>query len=207
MMLNEFFDGLRVCHDPGHAEENEGCRVGDMWEKTWTLAMARDVGETLKPWGVRQMFTRQADIAVSHGRRARIAHEFGAHLSILYHANWIEDNPEAHGLITFCWTGRPRALECARQGMRCAPAELQRRHHEPAQPGGIHWTRGADTVLRPYERLGLNAVLVEFGFASNARDLEILNDASHRPSLVLTVCSMVTRMLELQALGCEPLPG
>jgi N-acetylmuramoyl-L-alanine amidase len=193
--MESLFDGLRVFSDPGHGDENLGCMIGDVHEKDWTLQMAQDVGVFLGHLGVKQLFSRQADINPGFNERADLALDFGAHLSLIHHVN-ASSNRKRSGTICYCYP-REKSLKASYQIMHCSVSGLRRRGGKIAVPGSRLWTPGAQTVLGPYEARGLDAVLIEYGFSTNERDVEILLSAKHRPSLVLSAAAGVTRMMEL----------
>lgn len=198
MTLLHFPSGLRVFVDPGHGGNNRGCLVGEMHEKEWTLAQGIDLTAALRSSAVEAMVSRSGDVGVAYSERAITAKAFGADLALLLHVDSLVTSPGSHGLVTYCWSGFDRALRIGRQIMLAAPAELNISSGTPCvQPGHPRWTRGAETVLRPYAARGIDAVLIEHGFSTNALDLEILLSEKHRPGLILAALCGVARLAEL----------
>ena len=74
--------------DAGHGGRDPGARGQDVWEKTITLAAARELKAALERTGrYRVRLTRDADVYVAHNRRVQIARDAGADLFISLHAD------------------------------------------------------------------------------------------------------------------------
>lgn len=90
-----------VVIDAGHGGRDPGARGAVGWEKTITLAAARDLKTALERTGrYRVRLTRDSDVYVAHSRRVQVARDAGADLFISLHADALED-PAMRGVSVY----------------------------------------------------------------------------------------------------------
>ena len=183
-----------VLIDPGHGGDNIGCEHGGLVEKDWTLAMALDLEHWLRAWGFGVILTRTEDESVSLERRGALGDINHIDLALSLHVNAYKD-PEQDGLMCFTLPDDPVAREVGSAIMRASPRELLRHKQRPLPSRAGDWTRDAYSVLRHHA--ARPAVLIEFGFATSPRDLEILTSPSSRPALCAAVLAGASRFHEL----------
>ena len=80
---------FHVVIDPGHGGSNTGAAgvVEGLYEKRFTLLLARQLARRLEGGGVRATLTRTTDTYLTLRQRARIANERAADLFVSLHAN------------------------------------------------------------------------------------------------------------------------
>jgi N-acetylmuramoyl-L-alanine amidase len=98
-----------ICLDPGHGGNDTGNRVGHGFfahnEKTYTLALALELGSQLRGLGFNVVFTRTKDERVELPVRPAIANRNGADLFVSLHFNASPADPkEVSGPETYCIT-------------------------------------------------------------------------------------------------------
>lgn len=78
-----------VVLDPGHGDSDPGAIGGRtrVKEKDMTLALARKLKDALEAGGIRVVMTRNSDVFIPLGKRARIANNSGADLFVSVHFN------------------------------------------------------------------------------------------------------------------------
>ena len=98
-----------ICLDPGHGGRDTGNRVGGAFfghnEKTYTLALAQELGSQLKKLGFNVVLTRHDDTYVELPMRPEIANRYAADLFVSLHFNAAQtDKDEVSGPETYCIT-------------------------------------------------------------------------------------------------------
>lgn len=98
-----------ICLDPGHGGRDTGNRVGGLFfghnEKTYTLALAEELGTQLKKLGFNVVLTRHQDTYVELPMRPEIANHAGADLFVSLHFNATQTGKdEVSGPETYCIT-------------------------------------------------------------------------------------------------------
>lgn len=86
--------------DPGHGGRDAGAVANGYKEKDINLAVALELGNILKSYGYKVIFTREGDEYVPLPKRARIANKNGADLFISIHCNASMDK-NADGMETY----------------------------------------------------------------------------------------------------------
>ena len=172
---------MKIWHDPQHGGPHRGCEHNGIVEKDWVLKMAAGFLAVTYGFGWTQMLSRVIDIFETYEERASKAKVWGADIAFLHHVN-AHDDTNLDGLITFVYPGQPLALDVAKVIGHCAPVELRQRN--PAYvTKNSDWTKRADFCLKPYAEQGIPTVLIEWGFSTSLRDVEILTNGLHRPAL------------------------
>ena len=94
-----------ICLDPGHGGRDTGNRVGSHNEKTYTLALARELRDQLLDLGFQVFLTRNDDYYVDLPFRPALANQRGADLFVSLHFNATESEMnEVRGLETYAIT-------------------------------------------------------------------------------------------------------
>jgi N-acetylmuramoyl-L-alanine amidase len=98
-----------ICLDPGHGGKDTGNRVGSLFfrhdEKTYTLALAQELGSQLRRAGFNVILTRNSDTFVDLPVRPDIANRRGADLFVSLHFNAAPVDPQSvEGPETYCIT-------------------------------------------------------------------------------------------------------
>jgi len=168
--------------------------------------MARDLAPALEVFGCEQRLARDRDVTIPYADRAEAARKWGARLALLHHVNAMvyppthelagKPWPKFDGLMTFALATQPRAIDVARTIGRCAPHRLlQKKPFYVATPHD--WTAEAYNCLIVYARENINAVLIEWGFATSPTDAEILRSSLHRPALCAAAAAGIGRAHEI----------
>ena len=94
-----------ICLDPGHGGKEPGQKVGTRLEKTYTLALAREVKTRLIQQGYNVVLTRRDDAYVDHPDRTAMAKKAGADLFVSLHYNASADaGSDANGIEVYAMT-------------------------------------------------------------------------------------------------------
>jgi N-acetylmuramoyl-L-alanine amidase len=98
-----------ICLDPGHGGRDTGNRVGTGFfghnEKTYTLALAKELRDQLKHAGFNVILTRTADTYVELPARPDLANRRGADLFVSLHFNATQyGKDDVAGPETYCIT-------------------------------------------------------------------------------------------------------
>jgi len=91
---------IRIVVDPGHGGKDPGALRGRYREKDWNLAVAKELVRLLKKGGFDVKSTRETDVFIALGERARISNNFKADLFISLHTNASKD-PHANGFQVY----------------------------------------------------------------------------------------------------------
>lgn len=197
---------MKVWQDPQHGGSNKGCEWGGLIERHQVVGISNDLVPVLGGMGCEQRLARTGDETIPYADRAKAAADWGAELAFLHHINAMV-YPRGHelegkpwirydGLMTFALADDPKALSVAEVIGHCAPVELRQRM--PTYVANPHdWTRNAYNCLVHYSRVGIPAVLIEWGFATSPRDRAILQSADHRMSLCAAAACGIGRAYEL----------
>jgi N-acetylmuramoyl-L-alanine amidase len=160
-----------VVLDAGHGGIDRGARGADgqTYEKTVALDTAKRIERGLKARGYRVIMTRRSDYFVSLPARVQAASRQRNSVFVSIHYNWAR-NSGASGTETFYYNTRsyPLAANIQREVQRVAPTP-----NRGVKKARFHVLRNN---LRP-------AALVELGFMSNPRELQLINSASYRQRL------------------------
>jgi N-acetylmuramoyl-L-alanine amidase len=159
---------MRVYIDPGHGGRNTGTKVGNLQEKTYTLAFATKLKSVLhnfyRDYDV--ALSREQDSYINNADRARFANEWGADLIISIHVN-AHQRADIGGLM--CFHIDAVGEEIGSKIMDCAPRGLKRTKSKSYLAQGDDWTKDAYACIEGYNA---PVVLVELFFASDPSNLE-----------------------------------
>jgi N-acetylmuramoyl-L-alanine amidase len=202
----------KIWHDPGHGGSNKGLEHEGFVERDWNLEFARLLTDELAEEFPEQQIARHADITLGYGTRARKARQWGANLALLHHVNaafWPASESSIgelcgsmprlyiRGAICFVVQCQMARLErMTRILLRHLPETLRRTKNDLIVARSGNWTGDAYGHLHYYSELGIPAVLIEWGFATNPNDLETLQDAEARLQMVEAVAAALRRFEE-----------
>lgn len=179
-----------VCLDPGHGP---GCANGSLdgsykeCEFTWDLYTR--LRPLLEAQGITVVGTReQKSDYPSLSARASVSNRAGADLFVSLHSN--AAGSSARGFVAF--TSAPP--ETAARN-RLAAAIINRVH----AAGVVLWGSGlAHELYTVLASTTAPAVLLEYGFHTNAQDLALLKDAAYRDKLAQATCAGICDYLGLE---------
>lgn len=183
-----------VCLDPGHGGSDPGATGNGLVEKDLTLDLALRIRDRLLlNYRVDVILTRETDVFVSLGERARLANEAGAAYFHSVHVNAFE--APARGYEDYIHVSRPDDSPAAR--IREA---VHRSVVEALNPHGVP-DRGAYRanfyVLRA---TAMPAVLTENLFVTNPTDAGLLRREDIRDLLADAHARGIARGLGLEAI-------
>lgn len=189
---------MLVVVDPGHGGVDPGAVSGGRREKDLTLAIATAVARELSARGADVRLTRTADATVSLADRVETANTAGAALFLSVHVNagggtGFESfiHPDADGR-----TRRIRSAVHRKVAAAFAEAGLPDRGEKEAD-------------LYVLRRTRMPAVLLEYGFIDNPRDVSLLVDAAIRNRLARATAGGIAESFGLPAApppSSEPVP-
>ncbi len=179
--------------DPGHGGKDPGNRVGAEAEKKYTLLLAQEIKDLLKPSGVKVVFTRTSDKFVELADRPAKAQQAGGDLFVSLHFNaTAEGRNEVQGSEVYCLTP-VGATSTNTRGEGNTSRVAGNRHNDQStllayqiqkalQAGTVSEDRGVRrarfAVLRD---AAMPAALVEAGFMSHPVEAKkIFNSTSRR---------------------------
>jgi len=166
---------LLIAIDPGHGGSDPGggsCKY--FQEKDWTLKVSLYQKGLLESYGHQAILTREADLFVPLLARGRMIRKSGAVCCLSNHVNHVSD-PAAFGLEAFhSLHAKPDLAQAItkeilatrlirpRSGIAVAQTRPSEKH-----PGQDYYTIHTSTGAVP-------TVILEYGFASNPIDAEVL---------------------------------
>lgn len=161
--------------DAGHGGRDPGATRNGNREKDITIDVAKRVQSLLANQGYTVIMTRTSDKAVNIMDRPKIANEADAHVFLSIHAN-SSLNPDAEGIESLY---APRDLTSVKYDAQYPFVKAV--HTELINATGM-FDRGIkqrpDLIVLKHTEMP--AVLVELGFMSNERDMELLKTDSYK---------------------------
>lgn len=171
---------MKVCLDAGHGGRDSGALASPdafpdlprAMEKDYTLAQTLVAGSFLVAAGFEVVFTRETDVFVELGARARISNDAGAHAFVSIHFN--AATATADGTILMHHARSPDGRRLAEELFeRVAPIDLERGERNEriwAVPDGVDGSRWETSVPTVIGRTRAPAVIVETEFGSNPEE-------------------------------------
>lgn len=168
-----------VCLDPGHGPDTvNGSPDGSYKEKEFTWDMYTRIFPLLERHGVNVICTRTEDTKPSLTARCEVSNRAGADLFVSLHSNAEGGSGwgTARGLLVYTSSGPMTAKRNA-----AATAIVNRAHeagvllHGSGVAHQIEYTVLAKTTAP--------AVLIEYGFHTNRKDVDLLMNSSYRDKL------------------------
>lgn len=163
-----------VAIDAGHGGEDRGAWFPqhDLIEKDINLDVARTLAYLLVGEGSYVVLTRTDDSFVELSERAARANRARAHILISIHVNRFPEDTRCCGAQVFfhpASTESKRLADCVQENLRAIDPQNKR------------LALTADfKVLREAE---MTAILIEIGFATNARDRRLIMDPTYRSAV------------------------
>lgn len=179
-----------VCLDPGHGPGNvNGSADGTYKERDFTWDMYTRLRPLLEAQGITVVGTReQKSDYPSLSARASVSNRAGADLFVSLHSN--AAGSSARGFVAF--TSAPP--ETAARN-KLAAAIINRIH----AAGVVLWGSGlAHEMYTVLASTTAPAVLLEYGFHTNAQDVALLKDAAYREKLAQATCAGICDYLGLE---------
>ena len=179
-----------VCLDPGHGPGNvNGSPDGSYKEHEFTWDLYTRLRPLLEAQGITVVGTREQESDYpSLSARASVSNRAGADLFVSLHSN--AAGSSARGFVAF--TSAPP--ETAARN-KLAAAIINRVH----AAGVVLWGSGlAHDLLTVLTATTAPAVLLEYGFHTNAQDLALLKDAAYRDKLAQATCAGICDYLGLE---------
>ena len=179
-----------VCLDPGHGPGNvNGSPDGSYKEHEFTWDLYTRLRPLLEAQGITVVGTREQESDYpSLSTRASVSNRAGADLFVSLHSN--AAGSSARGFVAF--TSAPP--ETAARN-KLAAAIINRVH----AAGVVLWGSGlAHDLLTVLTATTAPAVLLEYGFHTNAQDLALLKDAAYRDKLAQATCAGICDYLGLK---------
>ena len=179
-----------VCLDPGHGPGNvNGSPDGSYKEHEFTWDLYTRLRPLLEAQGITVVGTREQESDYpSLSTRASVSNRAGADLFVSLHSN--AAGSSARGFVAF--TSAPP--ETAARN-KLAAAIINRIH----AAGVVLWGSGlAHEMYTVLAATTAPAVLLEYGFHTNAKDLALLKDTAYRDKLAQATCAGVCDYLGLE---------
>jgi N-acetylmuramoyl-L-alanine amidase len=163
----------RVVIDSGHGAQDNGARIGYIYEKHLALDVARRLERYLSGKGIRTTMTRTKDVFIPLEQRSEVANKIRDSVLVSIHFNMVSYagpkgvetwfyNEEGRGLAAFVQEEIVSSLKTVNRGVKFARYKILR------------------TCTRP-------AVLVEGGFISTKEDLKRCLDPKYREALAISI--------------------
>lgn len=214
--------------DPGHGGKDPGALgPGGIREKTVVLRIAKALRDVIRKElpSYRVILTRERDVFIPLGQRARIANKQGAHVFISIHAN-ASKNRQARGIETWylSFSANERAQRRAARENNMSTKELsdlQRilldlrqtdRINQSAILAGLTQAALVKRVKAHYKRVpgrgvegapfvvllntAMPSILVEVAFVSNKRDARLLRKQSYQRALAEGIFTGIRKYLQ-----------
>lgn len=163
--------------DAGHGGKDPGATSNGYNEKDINIDVAKRVQSQLENEGYTVVMTRNSDTAVNIMNRPKIANESDAHVFLSIHAN-SSLNTESEGIESLY---APRDLTSVKYDAQYPLVKAV--HTELIKATGM-FDRGIkqrpDLIVLKHTEM--SAALVELGFMSNEKDLELLQTDSYKQS-------------------------
>lgn len=169
-------DKTIVCLDPGHGQDTvNGSPDGSYKEKEFAWDMYRRVRALLEAQGITVVGTRTENETPSLTARANTSNQAGADLFVSLHSNAAGNGGwyDARGFLVY--TSAPGGAR-----NQAAAAIINRAH---AANIVLHGSGLAHELWTVLAKTVAPAVLIEYGFHTNAEDVLLLKDAAYRDKL------------------------
>ena len=175
-------DGARIVIDAGHGTGDPGNTAGGIYESEVNLRHAKALKAELEARGaeVYLLETRGASY-VGLYERVDMATEWMPHIYIAVHQNSVVNNSSARGVETYY--NNPYSQRLARYiNTEIYQTYLELPYASTASDRGAKFSEFAVTRTKQFA-----AVLIEYGFMSNAQDKELLTTAQYEPLFAAAV--------------------
>lgn len=176
---------MKICIDAGHGGKDPGAVLGNRYEKTDTLRLAKRIGKVLRANGIEVCYTRTQDVYNSPGEKARLGNTHKADLFISLHRN-AYSSPSSNGVEVLVYSKTSKGYKFAKSVQnqlvsRCSFAD-----------------RGVKerTDLAVLRLTTMPAMLIEAGFITNKTDNKIFDEKFY--TLANAICRGVMESVGLE---------
>jgi N-acetylmuramoyl-L-alanine amidase len=163
----------RVIIDAGHGAQDQGAKIGYIYEKHLALDLARRLERYLQGQGIKTSLTRQTDVFIPLEDRSAVANKTNDCIFVSVHFNMV-DYPGPKGVETWYYNQEGASLAAYVQASIVSGLRTVNRGAKFARYKVLR------TCARP-------AVLVEGGFISTDDDLKRCLDPKYRESLAQSI--------------------
>ena len=153
----------KVFIDSGHGGSDPGACSGNVKEKDINLDVGLMLGEMLTKEGFTVGYSRTTDTYVSLAERANKSNRFGAKVFISIHCN-AHSNKQAQGVETFYYRTSSKGKVLGDKVQRNIISKEIYTKNRGIKPAGFYVLKKTRAV----------AALVELGFITNHKDLDIV---------------------------------
>jgi N-acetylmuramoyl-L-alanine amidase len=205
-----------ICLDPGHGGKDTGNRVGGgfFWhnEKTYTLELALELRDQLKPLGFNVILTRNSDAFVELPERPAIANRAKADLFVSLHFNATQASKnEVAGPETYCITpvgaassnsqgeggdSGPTIANHSEQKSLLFAYQIQKSLVQSLKVDDRSVRRARFAVLRDAT---MPAILIEGGYMTNPTEGKKIYDTTYRKQMASAIVKGILAYQKLTA--------
>lgn len=187
-------DSFLICLDAGHGGEDPGTRRKKppfLIEKQLSLAMTLQIERYLMAYGYKVITTRRKDLTVPLPARVLLAHKNNALVFVSVHFNWAK-NTACRGVEVFFFD-KKNDLRSTLSRRAAEKINRQITTLTPFPSRGVK--HGNFCVIR---ETSMPAVLVEAGFFSNAKDVQLLRQRAQRNSLAKAIAKGIDEFCRME---------
>lgn len=180
--------------DAGHGGMDEGTSsyAGEAQEKEYTLLLAKKVESMLSSRGIRVQMTRTKDRAVSKPARTAMANDLKADLFVSIHCNASEaGDTSAEGLECLYATNKRKDVSV--KNKKLAEIMLDELANCTGQKKRGIIRRNGLYILHHAK---VPATIVEVGYMTNKKDLNIIKKESGQQAIAEGICNGILKALE-----------
>lgn len=182
-----------VCLDPGHGPNTvNGSPDGSYKEREFAWDMYQRIRPLLESRGVTVIGTRTENEMPSLSRRAQISNSAGADLFVSLHSNAAGNGGwyDARGFLVYT------SAAGASAGRNLAAAAILNRAHGAGVV--LHGSGLAHELWTVLAKTTAPAVLIEYGFHTNAEDVLLLRDSAYRDKLAAVTAEGICDYLGIE---------
>lgn len=182
-----------VVIDPGHGGIDQGATFGTFYEKDVNLDISLKMGQILREYDLKVVYTRTEDVEVGLEERAALANAQDATLFISVHNNSMPDNLSYKGTETlYCAPANPKYSKM--NGAKLASIVQKQLLSALGTIDNGAISRPNLLVLR---KTSMPAVIAEIAYMSNSSEREMLKKESFRQSAANALANGVIKALEV----------
>lgn len=180
--------------DPGHGGVDSGAYIKKLNEKDINLHIAKILQEMLEEKGYNVVMIRKNDVSLENRffskgtrqqrdlySRCKIIDRSGADLFVSIHADSCPESRSANGSVVYYYPGSKEGKKLANEvqkKLNTFAAVPYKRKKGQAQPQDYYILRNTKTT----------GILVEAGYLSNSRDVQLLKRDDFRSSVARGIC-------------------
>lgn len=215
---------LKVWHDSGHGGSNRGVCLNSFVEKNWTLDFVYGFLDWSWQQPVLPWIARHDDTNVKYNLRAQDAADVGVDVAFIHHVNGLfypkdyenaalagKARPSGLGASAFVMDGDTVSHKIGEVLLKAVHHPLKLWHGRTSphwsmrfdKHGKKHWTVDAWSCLRHYAKHNIQAVLIEWSFATSDYDRRLLMDRSKRELFYKPLAAAIRYALEQKEKSCN----